>query len=127
MNITTELDKVRTAVPGCLTVAYADLSSGLVLSVSAARRQRQETLDELCATASALLDGAAAERAADDLLGAVTGIDEALRLTPGETLAVLRSEADPVEAICCVGTGEMDVARLVRHARAALSRIGAAG
>ena len=102
MNITTELDRCRDAVPGCLTVAYADLSSGLVLCVSSARRQKQEALDALCATAAQLLDSAGADRAAetygDDPAPAV---DEALRLSPGETLAVLRSATDPVEVLCC--------------------------
>jgi hypothetical protein len=124
MTITEELDAVRAAVPGCLMVAYADLSSGLMLCVSSARRQKQEALEALCATASDLLDGAAASRAAETIGEApAEAIDEAVSLAPGATLAFLRSAADPVEALCCIGTADMDVGALLTEARGAMGRI----
>ena len=125
MTITGELDRLRAAVPGCTTVAYADLSSGLVLSVSAARRQQQETLDALAIMSTALVEGDGPARA-QGVLDDSGRIEEALRLSPGETLAVLRSAVDPAEALCCVGTGDVDVDLLVREARRALDRIGEA-
>jgi hypothetical protein len=92
--------------------------------VSSVRRTKQETLDALCATASALLDGdGAAEAARSYTAGSDAAVDEALRLAPGETLAILRSAADPVEVLCCLATDEVDVGALVEKAREALVRI----
>jgi hypothetical protein len=125
MTITDELDAVRAAVPGCVAVAYADLSSGLVLCVSSARRQNREALDALCATASDLLDGAASGAAAGAVGEAGEAIDEAVSLSPGATFAFLRSSLDPVEALCCIGTPDVDIEALLAEARGALGRIEA--
>ena len=118
------LDALRSGVPDCQTVAFADLSAGLVLSVSAARRQPQEEMDALCALASALLDGAPAQGAAQTL-GA--RVDFAVVLQPGESLAVQRSAADPVEALACLGSGALDPAGMITAARATLAGIGDLG
>jgi hypothetical protein len=118
------LDSLRASVTGCQTVAFADLSAELVLSVSAVRRQPQEDLDALCALVSDLLDGTAARSAARVLAGPV---DLVVALAPGQSLAVLRSAADPVEALACVGTEAMDPAEMVAAARRTLAGIGALG
>lgn len=118
------LDTLRSGVPGCQMVAFADLSAGLVLSVSAGRKRPQEELDALCSAASDMLDGAQAQSAARALAGPV---DLAVALQPGRTMAVLRSPADPVEALVCVGTPGMNPAEALAGARRALAAIGVAG
>ena len=126
MSIAEDLDRLRQAVPGCDWAAYADLSSGLVLSVSSERRPPQEALDALPRRAAELLD-------APGLLGLpapasalqVAMLDEAVDLSPDRTAAFLRSRAEPVEVLCCVGSAGMDVAGLLVEARAALRRIEA--
>lgn len=120
MSIADDLDRLRQAVPGCDWAAYADLSSGLVLSVSAERRPPQEALDALPRRAAELLDAAAPAAALQ-----VTATEEAVEMSPGRTALYLRSRAEPVEALCCVGSAGMDVAGLVTEARAALRRIDA--
>jgi hypothetical protein len=120
MSIAEDLDRLRHAVPGCDWVAYADLSSGLVLAVSADRRPPQEALDTLPERAAQLLDAPAPASA----LG-VDRVDEALDLSPDRTAAYLRSRIEPVEILCCVGSPAMDVAGLLAEARAAIRRIDA--
>lgn len=118
------LEALRTGVPGCQMVAFADLSAGLVLSVSVARKRPQEELDALCSAASDILDGAQAQSAARALAGPV---DLAVALHAGRTLAVLRSPTDPVEALICTGTPEMRPAEALAGARRTLAAIGVAG
>jgi hypothetical protein len=120
MSIAEDLDRLRQAVPGCEWAAYADLSSGLVLSVSASRRPPQEALDALPRRAADLLGAPAAAAVLE--AGSLT---EALDLSPDRTATFLRSQAEPVEVLCCVGSTGMDVAGLLAEARAALRRIDA--
>lgn len=120
MSIAEDLDRLRHAVPGCDWAAYADLSSGLVLAVSADRRPPQEALDALPRRAAALLD---APGPATALHPAPVG--EAVDLSPDRTAAYLRSQTEPVEILCCVGSPAMDVAGLLAEARAAIRRIDA--
>lgn len=117
MKISDDLDALRSSVTGCHTVAYADISSGLVLSVSAARRRKQEEMDRLSARAREYLDAPVPP----GLDPAATAID----LAPDSTTVFLRSPAEPLEVLCCVGSSAMDVGQLLAAARDTMGRLGA--
>jgi hypothetical protein len=118
MKVADELDKLREEVNGCHVAAFADISTGLVLSVSALRRPPQEDLDALSARAAEILDGPAAAT-----------LDEppelALDMSAEHTVAFVRSRTEPSEVLCCVGSAVMDVAGLLDAARATLGRMDA--
>lgn len=124
MSMTEQLDGIRSAVPGCTEVAFADLSAGLVLCVSADRRPPQEAMDALCALAGDLLDSADSDRAAGLIATPSGRLTEAVAMVPGQTLAFLRSAADPVEALCCVADASVDLDRLLTWGRQTLEEIG---
>ncbi|MCR8725021.1 hypothetical protein [Frigidibacter sp. ROC022] len=128
--MTDQLDTVREALPGCSVVAFADLSAGLVLCVSATRRPAQEVLDRLCDMANDLLNGAAAQSAVrvlhpgpDD--PAVAPVDRAIAMPAGQSYLFLRSASDPVEALCCIGSTAMDLGAAETALRQTLAGIEA--
>lgn len=121
LTMSERMEALRNAVPGCLSVAFADLSTGLVLSVSAARRQPQEEVDALCAMAVALLDGPVAQGAARVLDGPVNC---AVAMQGHRCFAFLRSADDPVEALCCLGGSDLDPEALFAAGRMTLAGIG---
>lgn len=132
VTMTEQLDAAREAVPGCSVVAFADLSAGLVLCVSASRRPPQELLDQLCAMAVDLLDGAAAKSAlralgpeGEEDPATVAKVDCAIALPAGRSCLFIRSATDPVEALCCLGTAAMDTASAEAALRQALAGIEA--
>ena len=64
MDIARGLDDLRAAHPACSLIAFGDISARMILCASGRRRQPQEQLDRLCATAVDLLRGESAVRIA---------------------------------------------------------------
>jgi hypothetical protein len=124
-TLTEELDELRDGLFGCRVLAFADLAAALVLCQSADRPRPQEEMDALCAMASAMLDGAAAEGAAEALEGEGR-IDQAIALPEGESYLFLRSAAEPGEALLCIAEPEFDIDGALEAGRALLERIGGA-
>ena len=126
MDITAELDAMRADVPGCALVAYADLSSQLVLSASAATNPVQEEMNALSQAAQLSLDGAFAEAAAASW-GGEGPAEMALLMTGDEVRLFLRSPATKAEALIAVLAPDAELDAVLSRARATLVRIGAQG
>ncbi len=125
MSVAEILDECRTAVSGCQLVAFIDLDSKMVLSVSAQSKQRQERLDTLGTMASAFLplpDDDIAKCLSHD--GAMPP-QAAVLLTMTETTAFVRSQAEPREALCCSCAPNASVDSIIEAARMILPDIGA--
>lgn len=56
ISFSDELNALRTGLKGCRLAAYADLSTRMVLRVSADPKPRQEEIDALCSLAATCLD-----------------------------------------------------------------------
>lgn len=125
MNVTAELDEMRSGLAGCSLVAFTDLSSQLVLCTSAASRPVQEELNALSKSANLALNGAFAEGArqvwSDDDVPAET----AMLLTGSEARVFLRSSGNPNEALVCVCAPDSQLDVVVDAARSTLGRIEA--
>ena len=128
MDVTQSLDSLRQEVEGCDLVAFADLSSGMVLCHSAATPPPQEELDALCGAATELLTGDVAKGA-----GAAAGASDedhatkALVATGEEVRLYIRAEAEKPEALICVCSPEGDLVRILDCARSTLDSIVASG
>ncbi|MGB5557921.1 MAG: hypothetical protein WBN04_07900 [Paracoccaceae bacterium] len=121
-----QLKALREEFAECQVVALADLSSGIVLCVSAKDKQPQERLDALCATAAELLDGKTAVSFANALeLPQVSAVRQSVVTTQSETIIFLRSPADTPEALICVCSPTIDVAAMLEAAKTKFDRIAA--
>lgn len=124
MNVAERLHGLRGEVPGCEALAFADLSTGLVLCASSGQKKPQEWFDRICQAAIEALDGAFARRASVVISdGRATGIGQAIQLVDGELRLFLRSEAVPSEALCCVCATDVAVDDLAARARVLLGEI----
>ena len=111
MALADRLESFRAAQPGCRIAVYTDLAAGMALASAAATPVGQETVDELAATAAALLADPTDDAAAD--------------LTPGMTRFAARSPADAEDAICCICAPETDLRALQAAAGELLAALAA--
>ncbi|MEM7718206.1 MAG: hypothetical protein AAF222_03325 [Pseudomonadota bacterium] len=126
MDITAELDAMRADVQGCALVAYADLSSQLVLCTSAASNPAQEEMNALSKAAQLALDGEFAAGAAPSW-GGEAPAEVSVLMTGAEARLFLRAPNNPTEALMCVCAPDIDLEAAVAEARATLQRIGSQG
>ena len=128
MTVSEALDAMRLDLPGCSLVAYADLSSLLVLSTSSVLKPMQEQLDALSRAAQIALDGTLAEGAAPVWEDGAAGepARTALLLTETEARVILRAKGDSPEALVCVCTPDSDLGAVIARGQAALDDIQAA-
>ena len=127
MTIAERMQTVREAFPECRLIAFADLSAGMVLSVSAETSQLQEEMNALCATAVDAFSGASTEHLSPFFQkGSVTGLYEVIIMEPSEVGVFLRSLNQPNDAFCCVCTPGIPLVEFLPKARAALERDEAA-
>ena len=97
------LDRLRRDFPACRLVAFADLTTGMVLSSSADIPVAQERLDRLCATAVQLLGGESAVRVSRAAGQDDTGwLGHAMAIDGGEIGLFVRSSQEPNDALCCL-------------------------
>lgn len=124
MNVTAELDEMRSGLSGCSLVAFTDLSSQLVLCTSAASKPVQEELNALSQAAHLALDGAFAEGAAPfwEESGDVPA-ETAVLLTGDEARVFLRAPGKPNEALVCVCAPDAELDVVVDSGRSTLDRI----
>ena len=127
MTVSEALDTLRSEVSGCTLAAFADLSSRLVLSSSAASKPMQDELDKLSSAAAEALDGALADGTTSiwQKDGAEKP-DTAMLITGQEARVFLRSPENAAEALACVCAPDSDIAAVLHSGREALKRIVAA-
>jgi hypothetical protein len=125
MSVSEALDSLRSEIPECSLVAFADLSSKIVLTASAAMKPAREELDALSAAAHLALDGAVAESAAAvwSSSAADATAETAMLLSANEARVFMRSPGENPEALICVCAPDCDLERVVDCARTTLTRI----
>ncbi|MFP7675474.1 hypothetical protein ACG74X_19160 [Marivita sp. S0852] len=105
------LDAVCETFEGCETLAYADLSTQLVLATNGNNTQAQDGLNALCEEAALMLDGGHI-----GIVGTQTGF----RL-------FLRDFDEPNDGLICLCTLQTDMDGLLPAARKCLSQIASGG
>lgn len=123
MSVSTALDELRAEIPGCSLVAFADLSSKIVLTASAATNPAREELDALSAAAYLALDGAVAEGAAPIWGDQQETAGTAMLLSASEARVFMRSPGENPEALICVCAPDCNLEVVVDCARTTLKRI----
>lgn len=110
MTISAKLDRIREELEGCKTLAFADLTTKMILCASAPQPPNQEYLDALCSTAADMLDGEVAAQMApvmssngDDL------VRRAIIIQPHEIVVFVRSPLAPEDALCGLCSPNVDL------------------
>lgn len=123
MGTVDKLAAVAAAFPAAQTIAFADLSSSMVLASQGRSSMTQEHLDQLCREAITCFD--------DPLLGlSMQAFGEpysALVMDPEGIRVFLRSRTDPADAICCRCDHGIDLQGFVAKLRDVLEQISAGG
>lgn len=114
-----KLDELLEGNAGCRTVAFADLSTQMVLVTNTLSTLPREKLDRICAQAATLLgvDG-------KPTLG-VASVTVALAADKSSVHLFLRATDEPNDVLCCVCSPDVDVEVLTTQAKACLQRISA--
>lgn len=112
-----KLDALRQKHEGCTALAFADLSTKMILVTDSGSNLRREALDALCAEAALLL-GAGGKPALADKPS-----DRASVVTTGQLRVFLRAEKEPNDVLCCVCGPVMDSDAFVADALACLNVI----
>ena len=121
MDVASSLDRLRAEANGCSIVAFADLATSMVLSVSSSGRHAQEELDALTQTAVAVLSGGVSES-----VQAILSNSEpttAVSMTPVDAKIYVRSNASPNEVLICVCAPDADLSNIVGKSQAVLEDI----
>lgn len=119
MGVTESLGAVTKAFPQARLVAFADLSSRMILSSAGSLATTQEHLDRLCDQARASFDDplfSLSVEAFGEPRGAVVMGADAVRV-------FLRSDTEPSDALCCICDHSIDLAAFVAKIRDTLESI----
>lgn len=123
MGVAESLGSVVKAFPQARLVAFADLSSRMILSSAGPMSVTQEHLDRLCDQARASFDdplfSLSVEAFGEPHGAVVMGVDS-LRL-------FLRSDTEPADALCCICDPGIDLAAFLPKIRETLEGITHAG
>ncbi len=112
-----ELDALREKYEGCAALAFADLSTKMILVTDSGSNLRREALDALCAEAALLL-GANGKPALADKPSDLASVASTTQLR-----VFLRAEQEPNDVLCCICGPKMDADAFVADACACLDRI----
>jgi hypothetical protein len=124
MNILDRLANLRTSTQGCVLVALADLSSGIVPCSSTALKQPQERLDAIASNAVNLLAGKTARNAASILgIEDKNNICKVIALNPSHVQMFIRSRKELSDALCCICSTDVDSKAFMIRARRVLDDI----
>lgn len=123
MGVIESLGAVVKAYPQARVVAFADLSSRMILASQGRDDVTQELLDVLCQQARTSFDDplfSLSVEAFGEPHGAVVMGSDSLRV-------FLRSESEPADALCCICDHSIDLAGFVAKLRTTLEGITAGG
>ena len=106
-------------------VAYADISTNMILSSSGETDLRQENLDNLCDIAVDVLGGLASVQLRNVVEGSDdAGVFQVIIIEPTEIDVFLRSTTNSMEALCCVCSPLIKLGEFIAGARLHLDAIG---
>jgi hypothetical protein len=119
LGVNESLGAVVKAYPQARLVAYADLSSRMILSSTGTLKRTQEDLDRLCNQARTSFDdplfSLSVEAFGEPHAAIVMGVDS--------VRVFLRSEAEPADALCCICDPSIDLPAFVAKIRETLEGI----
>ena len=121
MGVVEQVQAVAKAYPQARVVAFADLSSRMILCSAGSEDLNQEPLDRLCRDAMAIFDdplSALAIEAFGDPQGALVIDGDSVRV-------FVRSEVEAMDVLCCICDPAIDLAAFVAKLRSTLEQIGA--
>lgn len=123
MGVTESLGAVVKAFPQARLVAFADLSSRMILTSAGPMSTTQEHMDRLCNQARTCFD--------DPMFSlSVEAFGEphaAMVMGPTGLRLFLRSESEPADALCCICDPGIDLPAFVATIRETLEGITAGG
>lgn len=119
MGITEDLGAVVKAFPQARLVAFADLSSRMILTSAGPLSTTQEHLDRLCNQARVCFDDPLFSLS----VGAFGEPHGAVVMGPDSLRLFLRSEVEPADALCCICDPGIDLAAFVPKIRETLESI----
>ena len=112
-----ELDALRDRFDGCKTIAFADLSTQMILVTDSGSNLPRETLDNLCAQAAQMLG-------TNGRLFLGNKESSAAALANNEGLRVfVRANQEPNDVLCCICEPTVDAGAFLADARASIDRI----
>lgn len=123
MGVNETLGAVVKAFPQARLVAFADLSSRMILSSSGTLSTTQEYLDQLCEQARVSFDDPLFSLSVE-AFGEPNG---AVVMGPDNIRVFLRSEFEPADALCCICDHSIDLPAFVTKIREALESITQGG
>jgi len=124
VTISDELAALRDRLTGCEVVAFADLSTGMVLASNTVEKLGQEKLDALCAEGSRALMGPAA-RALSDASGLADDCSLSMAMCghAGSISCFVRAPQPAQEALCFVFQPDAALQEVSSAASEVLARI----
>lgn len=119
MGVNETLGAVVKAFPQARLVAFADLSSRMILASSGTLGTTQEYLDQLCGQARTSFDDPLFSLAVE----AFGEPNSAVVMGPDSVRVFLRSESEPADALCCICDHSIDLPAFVSKIRDTLDSI----
>lgn len=124
VTIREELDVLRNRFAGCEIVAFADLSTGMVLASSTENKLAQEKLDALCADGSVALSGTAAKAVTNGSGRTEPAVVNLAMCSKGTRISCFVRAPEPAEeALCFVFRPDSALDDVPRSAKEVLARI----
>jgi len=112
-----ELDALYEQFPQCETIAFADLSTDMILVTNTATPETREALDALCAAASKSLGKPGSPNFGEG------ESDTALIATRDSLTIFMRATGEPTDVLCCTSAPDLDVPTFLTAARSTLQKI----
>ena len=111
------LDDLKQSDPSCQMLAFADLSTQMILVTDSSASHPREQLDALCTEAATLLGGRK-----KPILG-TEPTNTAIWSTQSSVRVFLRAAGEPDDVLCCVCAPDVNVDKFVARASACLAQI----
>ncbi len=115
--VVSELDTLRAASVGCQAIAFADLSTRMILVTDTQSKLPRETLDALCVQAASVL-GAHGKIALGTHPSRIALLAEKTSIH-----LFLRASSEPDDVLCCICAPDVNVDKFVTAATECLNRI----
>lgn len=114
---TEDLDALHSKFPQCETLAFADLSTDMILVTNSDAPESREKLDALCDDAAKSLGKPGSPNFGDG------DSDTALIATRDRLTIFIRASGEPTDVLCCICKPDLDVSSFLLAARPTLQKI----
>ena len=114
---TEDLDTLQSQFPECETLAFADLSTDMILVTNTNAPLQREALNALCADAAKSLGKPGSPNFGDGQS------NTAMVATRDKLTIFLRADGEPADVLCCVCQPTINVSAFLGAARPTLQKI----